>query len=756
MPDDTTAEPGLVADLRRQLAACGAELEQRTIERDQALARQAAYYAERDEARAQQAASAEILQIINRSSSDLAPVFDAILERAMRLCQAAFGGLAMFDGECFRLVAERGFPPDLADFLRRPHLPTGGPAQLLAGFSSVQLSDAAEDEPGARENPIRRALVELGGARTVMVAALRKGGTLLGHFGFYRTEVRPFSERQIALVESFADQAVLAMENARLLDDLRERTRDLQESLEYQTATSDVLKVISRSTFDLQPVLDTLVETAARLCRADNGHISTRDGDVYRSAAIFAVSPEWAAVLRSTVFAVDRGTMAGRTALERQVVHIADVAADPDYAMPETVAIGNVRTALGVPLLREGEPIGVIALGRLRVEPFTERQIELVRTFADQAVIAIENTRLLTELRETLEKQTATAEILRVISSSPTDVQPTFEAIAARATRLSGAASGGVFRFDGSLIHFGAHCGWTPEELEAVARYFPLPPGRASLTARAILTRSVVHVPDLIADPEYQLAAIPQAGFRATLSVPMLKDGEPLGAITVTRHVAEPFTPAQIELLQTFADQAVIAIENVRLFNELSERTRDLQESLEYQTATSDVLKVISRSTFDLQPVLDTLVETAARLCQAEMAGLMGRDGDVYRVRATMALSSEFDAIARQQGIAASPGTITGRVALERRVIHVSDIAADAEYDWAAAVTAGNIRTALGVPLLREGEPIGVLVLCRQRVQPFTERQIELVRTFADQAVIAIENTRLLTELRERTRDLQE
>ena len=545
-----------IAELQRQLAACRAE---------------------RDEALAQQAAAAEILQLINGSPGDLAPVFEAILERAMRLCGAAFGGLMTYDGEFLHAVADRGLPLDMAEFLRQPSRPAPMTARLIAGEASVQLADAAADEGYRSGNAFRRFLVDIGGARTVLAVALRKGRTFLGQFGFYRTEVRPFSERQIALIECFADQAVIAIENTRLLTELRERTRDLQESLEYQTATSDVLKVISRSTFDLQPVLDTVVQTAARLCQADVGVMASRDGEVYRAVAGFAVSPEFDAYSRTATRRPGRGTIIGRTALERRVVHVADLAADPEYAMPETVTLGKIRTSLGVPLLRESEPIGVIALGRQRVDPFTERQIKLVRTFADQAVIAIENTRLLSELREALQQQTATAEILQVMNGSLTDLRPVFEAIANSAARLCNALNSSVYRYDGKLIHFIAESSFSHGAVETTRRLFPAPPSRDNGTARAVADCAVVHIPDVLQDPDYRSLDWANAiGARSVLAVPMLREGRPIGVITVNRAEAGPFPQRQIELLKTFADQAVIAIENTRLLSELRERTDEL------------------------------------------------------------------------------------------------------------------------------------------------------------------------------------
>jgi GAF domain-containing protein len=403
------------------------------------------------------------------------------------------------------------------------------------------------------------------------------------------------------------------------------------------------------------------------------------------------------------------------------------------------------------------------------VGPFSDKHIGLLETFADQVVIAVENVRLFTELEaknraltaahaqvtETLEQQTATSEILRVIASSPTDVQPVFDVIAAAATTLCEADNTGLFRYDGELIHFVAHHGRTPEEISTTQRAFPQPPRQHSVAARAILSAAVVHIEDASADPELEDAL---RIFRTVLSVPLLRDGRTLGAITVVRRVVRPFTEKQISLLKTFADQAVIAVENVRLFNELEARNHDLTEALEQQTATSEVLKVISRSTFDLEPVLDTLIENATRLCGAQQGFIFRRDGKQYHLAVDYNAPPEFREWAQRNPIREGDGSVAGRVALECRTVQILDAQANAT--WRArnvdAPTISNVRALLGVPMLREGALIGVIAMWRSEVRPFTDKQIELVTTFADQAVIAIENVRLFKELEARNTELTE
>jgi two-component system NtrC family sensor kinase len=559
-PESTFTSPEQrIADLERQLAEREVELAEAQRNLNEAAT-------ERDEALAQQAATAEVLGVINSSPGDLAPVFDAILDKAHILCGAATGVLLVRDEEGARLAAVHGEPAFVEAWreLGRFRPPPGEGAARLARGKVVHLADARSASV-YRNDPHLGRMLELSGARTLLAVPLRREEEWVGTITAGRREVRPFTDKQIALLENFAAQAVIAMENARLLDELRGRTRDLQQSLEYQTATTDVLKVISHSTFDLQPVLDMLVATAAGLCNADLSFIVSREGEVYQRAASFSVSPEWDALLREQRFTPDRGTLIGRAVLERRAVHVADIAADPEHTHPEAVRVGKARTSLSVPLLREGEPIGVICLGRQRVEPFTKRQIELVRTFADQAVIAIENTRLITETREALEQQTATAEVLGVINSSPGDLAPVFEVILEKAHALCDAAQGGFLLAEGERVRLVAFHG-DPLVGEYWRQLVFADVMANDVHRNASLLRSgrIVQFADVMAD-DFHRNASPEirhlnemANVRTLLLVPLTKNDAVLGVITAFRQEVRPFSDKQIALLQNFAAQAVI------------------------------------------------------------------------------------------------------------------------------------------------------------------------------------------------------
>jgi signal transduction histidine kinase len=420
-------------------------------------------------------------------------------------------------------------------------------------------------------------------------------------------------------------------------------------------------------------------------------------------------------------------------------------------------------------MLREGSPIGAITVWRAAVGQFSDKQIELLHTFADQAVIAIENVRLFKEFHEknqaltaahaqvteALQQQTATSEILRVISSSPTDVQPTFDAIAANATRLCDAVNGLVIRFDGQLMHLAAHHNVSPERLSALEKVYPIPPNRGSVSGRVMMTRAVAHVPDITKDPEYALPIATTVGYRSVLAVPMLHEDVARGAILVARDRVAPFSDAHIELLKTFADQAVIAIENVRLFKELEARNRDLTETLEQQTATAEILRVISRSQTDVRPVFDTIVRSAVRLCDGLFSALYQFDGELlHRVAQHNYTPEALEASDRVFPARPTRALGAGRAILQRAVVHMPDVEVDPEHRYQALSRAIGARSSLWVPMLREGAPIGVITVGRAGPRPFSDSEIELLKTFADQAVIAVENVRLFKEVEARTGEL--
>ena len=709
------------------------------------------------EALEQQTATSDILRVISSSPTDVQPVLDTVATTAARLCGAADALIHRVEGDMLRRVAS--FGPVSSTITSTPLSRDVVPGRSILDRRALHIDDLAEAVK--TDFPAHRVAQSQTGTRTLLSVPLVREGVGIGAIVIRRFEVRPFSDKQIALLQTFADQAVIAIENVRLFAELEARNRELRVALEQQTATSELLKVIGRSTFDLQPVFDTLAENAVTLCEAEHSLVCRFDGQLLRGVAAHNTSAELGAYIDQHPIRPGRGSGVGRAALERRAVHILDIQTDPEFTWGVR-EVAPIRTVLAVPMLRANELLGVIAVNRHVVRPFTDSQIALLETFADQAAIAIENARLLTELQaknasltESLEQQTATSDILRVISSSPTDVDPVFDVIVEHACRLCDGVFANAIRFDGTTMHYMTQHGFTPEAVELIRRAFPAAPTRGSMSGRAILAGSVVQTEDITADREAVLSRelSEVMGYRSQVSVPMLRDGVPIGAITVARREAGLFPARQVSLLRAFADQAVIAIENVRLFTELETRNGELRTALEQQTATSELLKMIGRSTFDLQPVFETLAESAVRLCQAERAFILRFDGQLLRAVASYNASAEMRAWVEQNPIAPGRYSCAARAALERRTIHIHDALADPEFTY-GAIQVDPFRTLLGIPMLKAGELLGVIMIFRHEVRPFSDSQIALMETFADQAAIAIENERLLSELRDRTAQL--
>ena len=739
-PDSTLANPEqLIADLQRQLAECKAEL--------------AGCKAERDEALAREAATAEVLGVINSSPGELAPVFDAMLEKATRICEGAFGVLGTWDGERFHRVAFQGLPPDLVGLLQQPVTPVpGGIVDRLVRGEIINTADLREADyprgPGA-EALLRR------GARSCAHVPLRKDDALLGAIVVYRQEVRPFSDKQITLLQNFAAQAVIAIENTRLLTETR-------EALEQQTATAEVLQVINSSPGHLQTVFDAILEKATRLCEAPFGVLRTWDGERFHHIAVQGDPKFTDRVWNYGPWApAHDSSPAGRIVRGEDIVRFADAASDeainisPGFSA--LVEASGMRSGVTVALRKDDTLRGTVTVFRREIRPFTDKQITLLQNFAAQAVIAMENARLLIETREALEQQTATAEILEAINSSPGDLVPVFDAILEKAHSLCGVQFGSLQLFDG-------------EYFRAVATRYP--PGAEAFDDRlrqgyrgadVPLTRSLLNgarftqVPDLAAEADDPFArpAVEFAGLHSLLVLPLRKEDALLGAIVCARQEVRPFSDKEIALLQNFAAQAVIAMENARLLTET-------REALEQQTATAEVLRVINSSPGDLAPVFDAMLEKATRLCEAPFGNLRTWDGDRFQFGAVYG-DPQFSDWVRRRG-PVQPNR-DGNSPLERiikgeQVVRFTVRPGD-EALWNSAgfmemVKVSGMRSGILVALRKDDGLLGTISVYRQDVRPFLDEQVSLLQNFAAQAVIAMENARLLGELRQRTDEVAE
>ena len=748
-------------DLEREVA----ELRRRLAERETELADREAELAQREaelaEAVQQQTATAEVLGVINASPGDLAPVFDAMLEKALRLCGAAFGMMNTYDGERFHAVADCGVPEAYAEFRRHntvaSRAPDTGPGRILAGEDVVQNADLKAEEPYERGDVHRRALVDIGGARSHAAVALRKDGRLLGLIAIYRQDVRPFSDKQIALLQNFAAQAVIAMENARLITETR-------EALEQQTATAEVLGVINSSPGDLAPVFDAMLEKAMRLCEAAYGGLWTSDGEAFRIAALRGVPPEYAEFAASRARTAEPGTALGELAAGAHFAQVADAASRTtrDEVARKLVELGGVRTLLGVPLRKDGALLGVFFVYRQEVRPFTDKQIALLQNFAAQAVIAMENARLITEtrertrdLQESLEYQTATSDVLKVISQSTFDLEPVLETVVTTAIRLCRADHAGIYRnVDGEYRWAGGHA--PSSAYEEHEGDLVILPGRGTIVGRAAIERRAVQILDAWTDPLYEAKDdAREGGVHTMLGVPLLRDGAPIGVIGLARKRVEAFNDKEVALVTTFADQAVIAIENARLLNELRERTDELGRSVEELKALGEVGQAVS-STLDLGAVMETILNRSVALSGAD-AGVIYRYDETrhaFRLSETVGLDEALVAQVRDMRIEFN-ATRMGEAVTTRAPVQIPDLRERPSNVLRDVTVAAGYRSVLVVPLVGADQIFGALLLQRRRPGEFPEATLRLMQTLASQSVLAIQNAGLFREIANKSEELR-
>jgi two-component system, NtrC family, sensor kinase len=721
----TALPPDVVADLRQQNARLQAELHT---------------------AQDRQTATAEILRVIGQSPTDVQPVFDAIVLAAARLLGRDMAFVLRCDGATFWCAAMAGpeGPLPILDPAPVPIDPDANfPSRAIVARKNLHLLDWSVIELPEYEGYIR----ETYGISSALYLPLLHEDECIGVLGLAGKRAGSLGESEIALAESFRDQALIAIENTRLFNETK-------EALERQTATSEILKVIASSPSDVQPVFDVIVERAVRLCGGRMGRVYRyEDGIIHLVAGHGLSAPGLSKVQEVFPRPAADDTTAGRAIQSHQPNFVTDIKSDasvPPLSRQMIEALGT-RSQVTVPMLRSGEPIGAITVGWADPAGYGDQQVELLKTFADQAVIAIENVRLFNETKEALERQTATADILKVIASSPSDVQPVFDAIATSANRLIGGFSSTVFRFIDGVAHLKAFTPTSPAADEVLQATFPRPVADFPPFQMA-QAGEVAQIPDTEGFSNDLLNIARARGYRSMLFAPLMNEGESIGFIAVTRVQPGSFADHHVQLLRTFADQAVIAIENVRLFEEVQAKTRDLTEALTYQTGSSDILKVIASSPTDVQPVLKAIVESACELCEAADAVVQLRDGDelVFAAhRGSIPVGLQRRLINRN--------FVTGRANVDKVPVHLRDAlsAEGDEFPEAQEMSRRlGTRTLLAAPLLSDGDSIGTILLRRTEVNPFSDKQIALLQTFADQAVIALSNVRLFEEVQQRTREL--
>jgi GAF domain-containing protein len=765
MADDRDARIAqLEAEVRQLRAGHAVELAVLTAERDMALE--------------QQTATAEILRVIASTPTELQVVLDALVRSAARLCGADNALAAQLDGDHIANVAAT----DPSHLGLRQQIAGTVTGRVLSERRTIHIY-------GSREEQLAR-YPESPGARLGYGAQantpLLSGGHPIGTLNLIRYEPRPFTDAELALLETFADQAVIAIENARLFEELERRNLELQESnrqvteaLEQQTATSDLLRVIASSPTDAGPVLNAVAQSAMRLSDSVRATVVVRDGDLGRVAATAGDSPH---AVGAT------GPLSGRrpgavSILERRTIHTPDLTAPSFRAEFPDAVFAPAQATVTTPLLRGREAIGSLGVSRDRAQPYSERQIALLETFADQAVIAIENARLFeelerrtTDLGQALEQQTALGEVLRVLASSPTDLQKVLDAIATSAAHLTESDTANVQQAFGEHLRRVANFSRSSAVAERLAQAHAAmeaagsvdtPLSLGTMSGRTYLQRRSLHIPDVASAVETDFPES-RAGFlvtrqRSQLTAPLLREDQAIGVMTVHRYEQRPYTDRQIALLEAFADQAVIAIENARLFEEVQERTAELARSIDELQALGEVSQVVS-SSLDLQEVLTTILTYAVELSMSDGGTIYALEDETgrFRLRAahgmSQALATAFDA--NDQAGLTSP--IVERVLAARAPVSIPDVFADdglaergSDDPARMVLLREGFKSVLGLPLLRDDRVLGALVIRRKTTGQFPPSVVKLLQTFATQSALAILNARLFEQMQEASRQLE-
>ncbi|MFK7875748.1 MAG: GAF domain-containing protein [Paracoccaceae bacterium] len=709
-------------------------------------------------------ATSDILEVISKSRDDESPVFDLILKTAAELCGADAAALALGKkGDASQTMpASYGLAPKTVEMYNTGQVPmdakTSVGAQAILTGKPVHVRDMSDTEHYRGGVSIFKSVVEDTGIRTNLLVPLMTPAGGIGVMILFRRQVKPYTEDEIALVQSFAAQAVIAIENVR-------QFREVQEALEQQTATAEVLRVISQSAFDLPTVLQALIEAAAKLCDASICILFNKVGDELHVGANTGCTPEFIQFHIDNPHEITRRNIAGRAVLQRATIHVPDILEDGEFQNPKSPLLGGWRSIIAVPLIREDEVIGVLDLARPKAEPFRPREIELIESFADQAVIAISNARLFEEVEqrtaevtEALEYQTATSEVLDVISRSPNELMPVLDAILKVAARICDPhyAYVAMLKPEDGRYHMVTSLNVGADFFEYLQAN-PIEPGQGTCTGRTALLGETVYIADTEADDSYEWKeAAHRGGFQSTLGVPLIKDGVIVGVISLAHRQPQAFESKQIKLVETFAAQAVIAISNARLFDEVQQRTAEVEEALVREQASAEILQVINEATSDLQPMFDLIVKKSAELCGAKFCTLDRFDGDIYHFGGQYGFPAEaMDLLLLGYPHRHRPGFISYRVVESGTVVHMEDCLLSDFYAPDLAKKVG-FRRMMGVPIKAEGRVWGVIVLAWPDTTPPASANVEMVQSFASQASIAIENARLLRETQARTAEVTE